>query len=248
MSMEQDERQEVYVIPQNFADSGGILGFRITWRTVIDLVGLGTPLLFINFILPVDLLIHLVIGIITLFPVAMVSFVGIDGEGLSQILIAIIRFRLRRRKLSYISFSAPPSEKSALPIGKLQSLQKKPKKAAGPIPKEECPQKVKKLVRKAKPPKTAAKKETVQGTKRTGPAPRQKTRDTTTPSQPKRTPIKPAAATPTMSEFRPCPTPAPRIDKATPSKNRGLLRGAVVETLLQKFELGEDENESTMPR
>lgn len=248
MSMEQDERQEVYVIPQNFADSGGILGFNITWRTLIDLVGLGAPLTFINFILPVDLLIHLVIGIITLFPVVMLALLGIDGEGLSQILIAVIRFRLRRRKLSYISFSAPPSEKTVLPIGKLQALQKKPEKTAVPTPKEKHPTKVKEPVQKTKKSHATAKKEAVSSPKRPELPPRRKAKDTATPSKPKRTPIKPAVAMPTRPEDKPCPAPVSRVDKPTSSKNRGLLRGAVVETLLQKFELGEDETESTMPR
>lgn len=234
--MDQEERQEVYIIPQNYGDAGGILGYRITWRFVIDLLTLGVPLILINWILPVSILIHLVIALITLFPVFAFAFIGIDGESPSQLIISIIRFRLQRCKFSYISFSAPVSEGSPFQIKRLQARIKKAEKVAltAPAKPKEPTQKVKVAPAKKKPISKRA-------DQKAEPKPVRQVKQVTKLEPPERESMpepKKAARTPKIKLERNRP---PKVRQASP--NAGLLRGAIMESLIEKFELSKDDDD-----
>lgn len=231
--MDQEERQEVYIIPQNYGDSGGILGYRITWRFVIDLLIFGVPLLLINWILPVSILIHLAIGLITLFPVGVFAFIGIDGESPSQLLISIIRFRLQRCKFSYISFSAPASEGGPFQIKRLQARIKKTEKVAPAAPAK--PKEPKQKVKKAPVEKNTISKPSVQK------AEQKPVKQVSKPEPPKREPAPEPKKAARTAKAKPELNRPPKVRQVAP--NAGLLRGAIMESLIEKFELGKDDDD-----
>lgn len=111
MAMEDEARPEIYYIPENFEDAGGVLGGHFSTRNAIELCVLCGPLAVIEYKIFFGGAINLgpqtsiIIMLFTIVPLAALAAFGIGGESLSQILMAYIRFSRKRRKLSYIEFS-----------------------------------------------------------------------------------------------------------------------------------------------
>lgn len=111
MAMEDEARPEIYYIPENFEDAGGVLGGHFSTRNAIELCVLCGPLAVIEYkiffggALHIGIQTSIIIMLFTIVPLAALAAFGIGGESLSQILMAYIRFSRKRRKLSYIEFS-----------------------------------------------------------------------------------------------------------------------------------------------
>ena len=107
--------QEVYYIPENYDEAGGMFSGHISQRNGIELTVLCGPLAFAELkILTniVSLQTFIIIFLCTILPLAALCIFGIRGESLSQILFASIRFRRNKRRLSYQDFSDPSEQKS----------------------------------------------------------------------------------------------------------------------------------------
>lgn len=111
MATEDEIRPEIYYIPDNFEDAGGVLGGHFSTRNAIELCVLCGPIaiieykLFFGGFLHVEAQTAIIIMMVSLIPLGALAAFGIGGESLSQILMAYIRFTRKRRKLSYIEFS-----------------------------------------------------------------------------------------------------------------------------------------------
>lgn len=117
MANEEEVRQEVYYIPENFEDAGGVLGGHFSQRNAIELVVLCGPLAYIEAkFLPLDIQSLIMVMILTVIPLAAVCAFGIHGESLSQILVAYIRFIRKRRKLSYVEFTEDKGDTKEGPL------------------------------------------------------------------------------------------------------------------------------------
>lgn len=108
-SNEEEFRPEVYHIPPNFKEAGGFFGGRVGKRNAIDLAVICGPIAFLEFnIMPalhLSLQTQIIVVMITLIPLAFLCAFGIQGETLTQLLFAYIRFTRKKRVLSYNSFS-----------------------------------------------------------------------------------------------------------------------------------------------
>lgn len=107
---DEEIRPEVYYIPENFEDTGGVLGGHLTTRNAIEMGVLCAPLAFVEYqlffnIFHTGLQLSVIVMMFTIVPVAALAAFGIGGESLSQLLIAYIRFLSKRRKLSYVEFT-----------------------------------------------------------------------------------------------------------------------------------------------
>lgn len=107
---DEEIRPEVYYIPENFDDAGGVLGGHFSTRNAIEMVVLCGPLGIVEYkvffeFLHVGLQFGLITMMFTIVPLATLAAFGIGGESLSQILMAYIRFIRKRRKLSYVEFT-----------------------------------------------------------------------------------------------------------------------------------------------
>lgn len=111
MANDEEVKQEVYYIPDNFEDAGGVLGGHFTQRNAIELLVLCGPLAYLELkLLRFSIETNIIIMMLTLIPLAALCAFGINGESLSQILVAFIRYRRKRRKLSYFEFSDSTAE------------------------------------------------------------------------------------------------------------------------------------------
>lgn len=97
-----EDKENIYVIPANFTDSGKIFGGLVSVRNAIETLVL---LLVFGFtelkLIPMEETVKIIVMAITLIPMSIFSLVGIDGDSLFQYLGHIFSFALRRRKLSY---------------------------------------------------------------------------------------------------------------------------------------------------
>ena len=111
--MEEREYTNIYAIPANYTDSGKLFGGMVETRNAVEtgiLVALvGYPELVL---IPMDATMRIVVMTVTLLPLAVVSFMGIDGDSLFQYLGHIFRFWFHRRKLHYrrIGYRYDPRE------------------------------------------------------------------------------------------------------------------------------------------
>lgn len=105
-SEEKEINHEEYYIPDNYEDSGGVLGGHFSTRNATELALICGPLAFLELkTLHFSIETNLIIMIVTLAPLSVLCAFGVAGESISQIILAIIRFQRKRRKLSYISFT-----------------------------------------------------------------------------------------------------------------------------------------------
>lgn len=91
------EERDVYLIPQNFVDTGTILGGTVKLRNAMEAavlaVGSAVPL----FYLPLAFNIRLMIVIAVSVPLGVFGVVGIGGDSLTQFAAHWFRFMKRRR-------------------------------------------------------------------------------------------------------------------------------------------------------
>lgn len=91
------EERDVYLIPQNFVDTGTILGGTVKLRNAVEAavlaVGSAVPL----FYLPLAFNIRLMIVIAVSVPLGVFGVVGIGGDSLTQFVAHWFRFIKRRR-------------------------------------------------------------------------------------------------------------------------------------------------------
>lgn len=111
--MEEKEYSNVYAIPANYTDSGKLLGGMVETRNAVEAVALvilvGYPELMW---IPMPTTIRIVVMTVTLIPLAVVSFMGIDGDSLLQYLGHIFSFWKNRRILHFrrIGYKYDPKE------------------------------------------------------------------------------------------------------------------------------------------
>lgn len=91
------EERDAYLIPQNFVDTGTILGGTVKLRNAVEAavlaVGSAIPL----FYLPMEFNIRLMIVIAVSVPLGVFGVVGIGGDSLTQFVAHWFRFMKRRR-------------------------------------------------------------------------------------------------------------------------------------------------------
>ena len=94
-------KYETYYIPANYTDAGKIFGlFEI--RNVIEALLLGAPIVFLCFrILPFQLTAKIIVTLIIFIPAAGFAMMGVNGDSLSRYLRSWLRWRKRRRVLTY---------------------------------------------------------------------------------------------------------------------------------------------------
>lgn len=105
MSEENEGKTQIYYIPHNYEEAGGMLGGHLNQRNGIELIVLCGPLAYLELkFLNFSWQTNIIIALLTLVPLATITIFGIGGESLSQRLFAVIRFRRNRKRLTYRSF------------------------------------------------------------------------------------------------------------------------------------------------
>lgn len=224
MAREEEVRQEVYYIPENFDDAGGVLGGHFTQRNAIELCVLCGPLAYCEFkFLPLDMKTILMVAILTVIPLAALCAFGIRGESLSQILVAYIRFIRKRRKLSYIEFTEEKEDKGTGPLNfdtVLDTITSKGFKGAM--------EEFKKNREQAKAEAQEAAENDEDATLEDNDSPKRRKRN----------------AKPANGKKKPAKAHKPGPGRA--SMRSGMMNSALKEKLLRKLELGDDDEDEYM--
>lgn len=94
---DKQERQDIYVIPPNFIESGtffgGMLKIRNTFEAGVLALGAGVPVLCLG----VSLTAKIIILCFTALPLGILALVGISGESLSSFAFIFIKYLRNRR-------------------------------------------------------------------------------------------------------------------------------------------------------
>ena len=98
--MEEREYSNIYAIPANYTDSGGVFGGMLNTRNTIEtcflLLLVGYPqLMWLS--LPIGT--KVVVMIVSLLPIGVIGLMGIGGDSLMQHVTHMVKFLIRRRKL-----------------------------------------------------------------------------------------------------------------------------------------------------
>ena len=111
--MEEREYSNVYVIPANYTDSGKLFGGMVETRNAVEagalVILVGYPELMW---IPMSVTIRIVVMTVTLIPLAVFGFMGIDGDSLLQYLGHMLSFWRNKRKLHFrrIGYQYDPKE------------------------------------------------------------------------------------------------------------------------------------------
>ena len=131
MAYEEEAKQEVYYIPDNYDDAGGVLGGRFSTRNAIEMAVICGPVAFLElkFLRFPSWQVNVCIGLITILPLLILCAFGIGGESLSQIFAAYYRYRKGRRTLSYLCFTDAESDEEIVLEAETPRTDKKKTKA-----------------------------------------------------------------------------------------------------------------------
>jgi hypothetical protein len=96
-------RNNIYIIPGNYEDSGGVLGGAIKLRNAIEAIVIGYILFKVGSIVlsSLDVTIRIILFVALVLPVVLLCLIGIKGDSLTQYLTNVVMFRKRKRSLSY---------------------------------------------------------------------------------------------------------------------------------------------------
>ncbi len=101
-----EEAPQIYYIPTNYDNSGGVLGGRIKTRNAIELVVFCGPIAWLEYhLLRFSVQTNIIIFLVTLVPLGALCIFGVSGESLSQILFSLIRYKRNQRTLHYDMFT-----------------------------------------------------------------------------------------------------------------------------------------------
>ena len=109
--MNQEEQQHVTLIPENFIDSGTLMGGLFHLRNAIEAFILFFLILYPIIHLPFSLTARIIVLCMTALPVALLALIGIGGQSLTSYAINAFLFMKRKRILRRKEFIPIPEEK-----------------------------------------------------------------------------------------------------------------------------------------
>ena len=124
--MNNPEKQDLYLIPPNFIDSGTLFGGLLKLRNAIEAGVLGVTVGLPIFSIPISLTVRIVLLCLTALPLVLFGLIGINGEPLSSFLFGYIKFLKARRVIGKEPAKKQESEylnptAAALPIQKIEN-------------------------------------------------------------------------------------------------------------------------------
>jgi conjugal transfer ATP-binding protein TraC len=102
MSMQKTVEPDMYDIPHNYEDGGGVVGGRFSIRNAAE--GIGSAALVVLIVvklLPVPVVLKALLSTFLGLPLLILGVFGIGGEPVSSFLFYMFRFMTSRRRLIY---------------------------------------------------------------------------------------------------------------------------------------------------
>lgn len=97
MPSQDNDKPEIYIIPQNFIDTGTVFGGTIKLRNAIEAGIIVFILGYIILHLNITLYYKIIVSCITILPCALIAVIGINGESLTAFIINFFKFLKSRR-------------------------------------------------------------------------------------------------------------------------------------------------------
>lgn len=99
----QEENPEVYYYPDNYTNSGRIFNGMIEVRNLVEAVAIAVIMGFFEwvFLLGSSTTKMVAVMVISIGPFFLIALVGINGDSLSQFILALTNFLKNKRKLRY---------------------------------------------------------------------------------------------------------------------------------------------------
>jgi len=104
-NIQDEERPDVHLIPDNFMNDGKMFNGMIGTRNFFEAIGFGVGLGFIEYVFMsgVGLSTATIVAVIliTAGPVAIAALIGINGDSLTQFIVIFLNYMKNKRKLRY---------------------------------------------------------------------------------------------------------------------------------------------------
>lgn len=91
----------IYAIPQNYTDSGRLLGGLVETNNLIEAIIVVVPLVAFILYLPFSFTIRIVTAMIVALPIGILALTGINGDTLFQFVEHMFKFLKTKRKLHF---------------------------------------------------------------------------------------------------------------------------------------------------
>ncbi len=115
----QTEERDVYRIPENFVDTGTVMGGMFKLRNVIEAGAIAAVFILPLFKINISLTAKIIIACLTALPLGLLALIGVNGESLSSFILGFFKFLQNKRVIG----------KGGTVKTKLETKQAKPKKA-----------------------------------------------------------------------------------------------------------------------
>ncbi len=96
MARQVDER-DIYRIPENFVDTGTVMGGMFKLRNVIEAGVIASVFIFPLFKMSISLTAKIIIACLTALPLGLLALIGVNGESLSTFILGFFKFLKNKR-------------------------------------------------------------------------------------------------------------------------------------------------------
>ena len=93
----QTEERDVYRIPENFVDTGTVMGGMFQLRNVIEAGAIAAVCILPLFKVNISLTAKIIVACVTALPLGLLALIGINGESLSSFIAGFFRFLHNKR-------------------------------------------------------------------------------------------------------------------------------------------------------
>jgi len=112
----QTEERDVYRIPENFVDTGTVMGGMFKMRNVIEAGAIAAVFILPLFKVGISLTAKIIIACLTALPLGLLALIGVNGESLSAFILGFFKFLQNKRVIGKGGTVKPkPEPKQAKP-------------------------------------------------------------------------------------------------------------------------------------
>ena len=106
----QIEERDVYRIPENFVDTGTVMGGMFKLRNVIEAGAIAAVFILPLFKINISLTAKIIIACLTALPLGLLALIGVNGESLSAFILGFFKFLQNKRVIGKGGTVKPKAE------------------------------------------------------------------------------------------------------------------------------------------
>ena len=122
----QTEERDVYRIPENFVDTGTVMGGMFKLRNVIEAGAIAAVFILPLFKINISLTAKIIIACLTALPLGLLALIGVNGESLSAFILGFFKFLQNKRVIGKGGTVKPKAEPKPVKSKKPKTLHEIP--------------------------------------------------------------------------------------------------------------------------